>query len=419
MDDQIVTGQRLPLYALFSANAVSMVGNVMTMLAVPWFVLQTTGSASQTGVAAFFTALPLVIAGIFGGAVVDRLGFKRMSVVSDIASGATVACIPLLHLTVGIQFWQLLALVFLGALLDTPGVTARRSMLPDLAEQAGMRLERANAITSSIQRFATLVGPPAAGLLIAVMGASNILWLNAGTFLISAALVKLFIPDVKREADEGESGVGYFRDLLDTFHYIRSDRLIFSLIIAVGVTNFLEALTVVVWPVLAERVYGGSAFALGLILAGTGAGALMSAIAFGAIGHRLPRRATFIGGFVTAAIPFGFIALFPLLPILVGLRVIQGFGAGPLNPILDTVFQERVPAGMRGRMFGLIVSIAWIAIPLGSLASGYLIEFAGLRTTIVSIAIAYLTATLSMILIPALREMERAESAITVSEPVA
>ncbi|MBA2452694.1 MAG: MFS transporter, partial [Chloroflexia bacterium] len=205
---------------------------------------------------------------------------------------------------------------------DTPGVTARRSMLPDLAEQAGMRLERANATTSSIQRFATLVGPLAAGLLIAVMGASNVLWLNAGTFLISAMLVTVLIPSVERAPGSEESGAGYFNDLLAAFHYIRSDRLIFSLIIAVGVTNFLEALTVVVWPVLAERVYGGSAFALGLILAGTGAGALMSAIAFGAIGHRLPRRATFIGGFVTAAIPFGFIALFPLLPILVGLRVI-------------------------------------------------------------------------------------------------
>lgn len=414
-----VTSNRLPLHALFAANAVSMVGNVMTMLAVPWFVLQTTGSASQTGVAAFFTALPLVIAGIFGGAVVDRLGFKRMSVASDIASGATIACIPLLHLTVGIQFWQLLALVFLGALLDTPGVTARRSMLPDLAEQAGMRLERANAIASSIQRLSTLVGPPAAGLLIVVMGASNVLWLNAGTFLISAILVTLFIPYVQREADESESSGGYFRDLLDTFHYIRSDRLMFSLVVAVGVTNFLEALTVVVWPVLAERVYGGSAFALGLILAGTGAGALMSAIAFGAIGHRLPRRATFIGGFITAAVPLGFIALFPLLPILVGLRIIQGIGAGPLNPILDTVFQERVPANMRGRVFGLIVSIAWIAIPIGSLISGYLIEFVGLRTAIISIAAAYLTATLSMMLIPALRDMERAEPAKAVSEPAA
>jgi MFS family permease len=251
------------------------------------------------------------------------------------------------------------------------------------------------------------------------MGASNILWLNAGTFLISAALVKLFIPDVKREADEGESGAGYFRDLLDTFHYIRSDRLIFSLIVAVAVTNFLDALSVVVWPVLAERVYGGSAFALGLIYAGTGAGALVSGIAFGAIGHRLPRRATFIGGFVTAAIPYGFIALFPILPVLVGLRVCVGLGAGPLNPILDTVFQERVPAAMRGRVFGLIVSIAWIAIPIGSLFSGYLIELAGLRTAIVAVAVAYLAATLGMFLIPALRQMERAEPVTSVSEPVA
>lgn len=410
---------RLPLYALFAANAVSVVGNVMTMVAVPWFVLQTTGSAGKTGLAAFFTALPLVIAGIFGGAIVDRLGFKRMSIVSDIASGVTVACIPLLHLTIGIQLWQLLALVFLGALLDTPGVTARRSMLPDLADQAGIGLERANAVTSSIQRFAILLGPPVAGLLITVLGASNILWLDAVTFFVSAAIVSALIPRVERDPDEAEPTAGYFKDLHAAFLYIRSDRLIFSLICAVGVTNFLEALTVVVWPVLAERVYGGSPLALGLMLAGTGAGALASAVAFGAIGHRLPRRPTFIGGFVTAAVPLGFIALFPLLPILVGLRVIEGLGAGPLNPILDTVFQERVPARMRGRVFGLLVSIAWIAIPLGSLISGYLIEFAGLRAAIVAVAVAYLSATLGMLLIPALRQMERVEPTQAESEPAA
>ncbi len=409
---------RLPLFALFAANSVSMIGNVMSMVAVPWFVLQTTGSASKTGLAAFATALPLVIAGIFGGAIVDRLGFKRMSMVSDLASGAMVALIPLIHLTVGIQLWQLLTLVFLGALLDTPGVTARRALLPDLAEQAGMRLERANGIHGSIGRFAFLLGPPLAGLLIVALGASNVLWLNAGTFLISAALVGSLIPQVRHVVDDGDAE-GYFQDLRAGFQYIRSDRLISSLICAVAVTNFLDALSVVVWPVLADRYYGGSSLALGLMLAGLGVGAVVSGIAFGAIGHRLPRRATFLTGFVVAALPMLFIALFPPLWAVIGLRIAQGIGAGPLNPILDTVFQERVPARMRGRVLGLVTSIAWIAMPLGSLLSGYLIEWASMQVAIIAIAAAYIATTLGMVLIPALHQMDRAEPLPVASERVA
>ncbi len=108
------------LYALFTANAISLTGNVFSNIAIPWFVLQTTGSATQTGITGFFTILPVVIAGFFGGTIIDRLGYKRTSIIADIASGVTTALIPLLHFTIGMQFWQLMVLVFFGALLDMP-----------------------------------------------------------------------------------------------------------------------------------------------------------------------------------------------------------------------------------------------------------------------------------------------------------
>src|SRR5512138_531051 len=113
----------LPLYSLFTANAISLVGNVFTTIAIPWFVLQTTGSATQTGITGFFTILPVVLAGFLGGALIDRLGYKRTSIISDLASGITTALIPLLFFTIGLEFWQLMIIVFLGALLDTPGNT--------------------------------------------------------------------------------------------------------------------------------------------------------------------------------------------------------------------------------------------------------------------------------------------------------
>src|SRR5215203_3539923 len=114
----------LPILSLFTANAISLVGNVLSAIAIPWFVLQTTGSATQTGITGFFTILPVVLAGFLGGTLIDRLGYKRTSIISDLASGVTTALIPILYFTIGLEFWQLLILVFLGALLDTPGGTA-------------------------------------------------------------------------------------------------------------------------------------------------------------------------------------------------------------------------------------------------------------------------------------------------------
>jgi MFS family permease len=141
---------RKPILAVFLSDAISLSGNAIAAVAIPWFVLDLTGSPALTGVTAFFTVLPTVIALFLGGTIVDRLGFRTTSVIADLASGAAVAAIPVLHLTVGIEFWQLVVLVFLGALLDAPGMTARESLVPDLAELAGMRLERATGIVQGI-----------------------------------------------------------------------------------------------------------------------------------------------------------------------------------------------------------------------------------------------------------------------------
>src|SRR5919106_5545348 len=182
-----------PIISLFVANAISLVGNVFSMIAIPWFVLQTTGSATQTGITGFFTILPVVLAGFFGGTLVDRWGYKRTSIIADIASGVTTALIPLLYFTIGLEFWQLMALVFLGALLDAPGSTARSALVPELAEMAQMPIERATSLVHMIERGARLIGAPLSGLLIALIGTENVLWLDAASFFISAGIIAVTI----------------------------------------------------------------------------------------------------------------------------------------------------------------------------------------------------------------------------------
>src|SRR5688572_31002634 len=231
----------IPLYSLFIANAISLVGNVFSLIAIPWFVLQTTGSATQTGITGFFTILPVVLAGFFGGTLIDRLGYKRTSIIADYASGITTALIPLLYATIGLEFWQLLVLVFLGALLDAPGSTARSALLPELAEQAGMPIERATSLIHVIERGARLVGAPLAGLLIGLMGTANVLWLNAASFVVSAAIIGLMIPTITPATEETKSGK-YFEELKDGLRFIARDKLILSIVVMVMLTNFLDAI---------------------------------------------------------------------------------------------------------------------------------------------------------------------------------
>jgi MFS family permease len=399
---------RLPLVALLTANAISGVGNVLTALAIPWFVLQTTGSPTQAGVAGFFAIAPVVIASFFGGALVDRLGFKASSIVADVASGVTVALIPALFARGWLPFWLLLVLVFFGALLDAPGQTARSSLVPDLAERGGLGLERVTAAVQIVSRSTRLVGAPLAGVLIAAFGAGAALTIDAATFAVSAGLVAVAVPAIGTTAESGRAG--YLAEMREGLRFIQADRLVRALLLVLVVTNVLDAMwSAVVGPVFAERVYG-SAVALGLIFGVSGGGAVAGALVYGAVGHRWPRRPLFIGGFVVAATRFALLALLPILPVTLAIQAITGAGAGPLNPMLDTMMYERIPAQLRGRVIGAAVAIAFIGMPLGALIAGPLIGWAGLRGALLLMGGAYLAATLSMVATPAIRRMERPPS---------
>ena len=397
-----------PILSLFTANAISLVGNVLSAIAIPWFVLQTTGSATQTGITGFFTVLPVVLAGIFGGTLVDRLGYKRTSIIADIASGVTTALIPLLYFTIGLEFWQLMVLVFLGALLDAPGSTARSALVPELAAMAQMPIERATSLIQIIERSSRLIGAPLGGLLIALVGTENVLWLDAASFFISAAIIAVTIKVHQSvQHEEKRPNGNYFDELRDGLRFIYNDKLMLAIVVMVMATNFLDAVfSGVVQPVFVKQVYG-RALDLGLLIGANGAGAVIGALIFSVIGPRLPRHAVFVVGFVLTSLKFFLYATYPPLWVALVFVVIFSMGAGPLNPIIGAVEYERVPKTMRGRVGGAVSAGAWSAMPLGMLIGGVITEQFGVHSMLLGLGIIYFVTTLSMAFIPAMKEMNR------------
>ena len=371
--------RRAPLYALYAAETISLAGNAVSQIAIPWYVLTTTGSATLTALVVFFNFLPIVLAAFFGGVVVDRLGFRAASIVADLASSAAVAAIPLLAATVGIEIWQLMALVFLGALLDAPGATARAALFPDVVELADVRMERASGIRAGIQQGSQLVGAPLGGVLVAGLGATAALWIDAASFLVSAGLVLLLVPRAHREAS-GEAKGRFFAELADGLRFIWHQPLVRAIVAMVVITNLIEAPLSVVLAVFARDEYG-SAADFGLLLGVLGGAALAGALGYSAIGHRLPRRRTFLVCF--SGVPIGYLVLAaqPSLPVALVALALSGLAAGPINPLLFTVQTEIVPADLRGRVFGAIRAGAWASIPLGILLGGLAVAAIGAPAT--------------------------------------
>ena len=396
---------RTPLAALLLANAVSLVGTVLTSIAVPWFVLQTTGSATQTGVTAFFTALPTVLSSFFGGTLVDRLGFRRMSIVADLTSGAAVAAIPLLYHTIGLAFWQLLALVFLRGLCNAPGDTARGALVPDVTDLARLPLERVTTVFEGIQRGSVLLGAPLAGVLIGLLAPSTVLWGDAASFLVSAALVATLVPALAAPPAE-QTPRRYVAQVAEGLRYIRGDRLVRAIVATVLVTNLLDAaLGSVVIPVYVKRTFG-SALALGVISAAFGAGAVVGTALFLAWGHRLPKRATLAVAFTLVGLRAWVLAPSPPLRLILVAMMALGVAVAPVNPLLLTATYRRIPPELRARVLGALTAGVFAGIPLGGLLGGYLIAVIGLRPTLLLIGACYILTTLSLLVNPAIREMD-------------
>jgi MFS family permease len=401
--------RRVPILALLAANAVSETGNVLAFVAIPWFVLQTTESAVRTGLTGAVFLLAAVVAGVFGGPVVDRLGFKRASIVADLAGAVTVALVPLLYHTVGLLFWQLLVLVFLGGFLDAPGHTARQSLVPDLAGRAGMGIERANSVFQGIQFASLLLGPPLAGLLISLFAPGNVLWIDAATFVVSATLVAALVPTPALRSGVPRAG-RYLAELAEGLAFIRRDRLVVWMFgIGVVANSLAVPLFAVVLPFFAKEAYG-SAVDLGLMLGGFGSGALAGTVLYGIFGGRLPRRATLVSAISLLGVPFWVLVATPPLGVAIGALFMAGLALGPPNPLTYSVLQERTPPWMLGRVLGAGVSLSMVGAPAGMVLCGYALEILGLRPTLVGISACYLAVGLLALLSPALHELDKARS---------
>ena len=400
------------LTALLAAHAISQTGNVVTAFAIPFYVLGLGGSGVEVGLAAFFATAPVVIGGPLGGVVVDRVGHRRAAIVADLVSGAAVLAMPVLALTVGLPFWALLALVFAAGLLDTPGQTARRVMLPAMTERAGVRIERSVGLLDGMDRFARLVGASVAGLLVALVGPVATLFVNAATFGVSALLTWAFVtppPGVPAETDgTGDAPAPYWSDLAAGFRFVVSDPLMRLIVGLVLVTNLLDAARASsMVPLYANDRLGGAA-ALGLLVAVMGGSALIGNVVFGFVAHRVARRVTFAVCFALAGGPSN--AAFALgapLPVLVATVALAGLAAGSLNPILGAVEFERVPEKMRGRVFGLINAGAWSGVPLGALLGGIAVDTVGFTLAFGITAVVYTLVTLSPLTGGTWRQMER------------
>ena len=270
------------LAALLGAEVISSLGTQMTWLALPWFVLRTTGSPQRMTWVLIAEIVPIALLGFWGGAIAARIGTRRTMLICDLARVPLLGAIPLLQSLGLLPFPVLLALVAASGVFIAPYMGVQRAVVPELVGEEHGDVATATALFQAANRLTILVGPPLAGVLIAVIGASNVLYVDAASYLVSFLLLLVFVHPPEVPAQEDERGV------LAGVRFLFSDRLLRVWMPALTLLDVCWTLFFASLPVLVVTKYGADPHILGWLFGALGGGALVGRA--GRAPDRPPRR---------------------------------------------------------------------------------------------------------------------------------
>ena len=374
--------------ALLASQVVSALGSQMTFLALPWFVLATTGSPTKMSIVLAVELAPVAILGIPSGAVIARWGARRSMLVSDLARAPLIASIPLLHELGWLSFPMLLVLVSFVGVFMAPYFASQALILPELVGHDERVVAQATALVEGARRATSLLGPAAAGLLIATFSAPVVLYADAATFLLSFALLLVFVPHRPPlpQTDEGKG-------LLAGIRFVLRDRMLRVLCFTSLLANGFGQMLVAGLTVLAYEEYSSSRVA-GVFFAAFGAGAVLgSLVAVRLVGRYDPLR---LGAtaFVALTLPVFALAIELPVPAIVVALALSSFFGPLVNAPLIGVITMRTPEAVRAKVMTAVITLAVLAGPAGMLIAGPFLESWGARPIFLLVAVGQLLAVI-------------------------
>ncbi|WDZ83009.1 MFS transporter [Micromonospora cathayae] len=377
---------RARLATLVTADIISTLGSRVSIVAIPWLVLETTGSPALMGLVAAAETIPYLLSSALAAPLADRVGLRRTSVVADAASAAgmvAVAVAPWLGLA------ALVVLVAVVGGLRGIGDRVKHVMMRPAAEAAGVRLIRLTSVYEGLNRVVTLLGASLGGLLIFWFGTTTALLIDAATFAVCALLIGLLVVlPAPAGGDAAPAREGYWAALRGGFRYVRDDRLLRSMLLVVFALNMVANASIAVFVPLWVAEVLDSPAGLGLVLGAFGAGALLGSVIFTWLGPRLPPFATFVAGAALCGTPrLLAMAATDDLVLVTSVTFVSAIGVAAINPLLGVTLYERVPPVLQTRVIGLAGAIGFAGLPAGALLAGWGVTAFGLTPALVASAV--------------------------------
>lgn len=371
-----------PFMRLWTGSTVSAFGDSLTWVAMVWLVYARSGSPREVSLLVVVATAPVIVGGLLMGTALDRFERRRFLALVNAVLGAAVLSVPLAVAMGGVTLPHLFVVAGLYGFLKMANWAGVPSMVPTLVSDP-QDLATANALESVSFGVADIAGPAAAGVLIAMVGATSVLGIDAATYAVFLIALLSLPRQTVPARDPGERGLG----LRPALRFLRNDRAVFATTVMYMSANVGEGMMIVLIPVYARVVLGGGSGTYGLMLSTFAIATTVGAALVGMITWRRPLGRSIACSQALCGLGYLPLLALPGLVPAMGTLALAGALGSPLTIWAQTLRMQRIPDEMRGRVFALLRTLMQSTPPLGGALAGLLIPVVGLRWTLALVVV--------------------------------
>ena len=409
MTTQLNSKRRLAPYILVElSNITSVAASAMVFIALPWLALELTGSAASAGALVALTSIPGIFFGPILGTLIDRIGRRLSGYIAEGLSAITILMIPIANAFIEITIVLLVLLALSRAMVNPAGGTARKSIIPDVAGPAGLSLERANSIHEAVFATGFAIGPAVGALFIGLIGPYDVFIVVA--IFSAASAVSMFFVRTSEARGDGVSETGSL--LKDTLYGAKTILKTPAVLLGMGFVMTLAMIYLPTEMVVLPAHFNAldNAEGLGFLISTMAGASVAGALLFEKLQRRFKYSTILKFGFIGLGSSMLLMSLIPPFWILLILGAVLGFSWGPLMPMLNTVIQRVIPENMRGRVFGIEMTI-WGAGPtLTAVAVGLAVDAVGVQPVYLILALLVLGLSVAITFNKANRQLDAARN---------
>lgn len=356
---------------LWIGSTISLLGDQFYLVALPWLVLQVTGSGLALGTILMVAATPRAVFMLIGGAASDRFSPRRVLISTTSGRSLLVAAIAALIYLHRISLWHLYALAFAFGFADAFSLPAAQALLPSVVSDN--QLPAANALMSGSAQASTIAGPAPAGIAAKHWGTASTFLVDAVSFLfVIAALVRL--PENPVAIPRKQQTKGIWHDIVEGLHYVTSDAPIRSLMLLVAALNFGAAGPLVVGLATMAKQRFASAASFGTMLSSLAAGALIGTLLPAVVKHQQRRGPILLVFCAGVGVGMAVIGVLHRVVLIAPILAAMGLGSGFVNVNLQAWLQTRVERAMLGRVLSVLMFAGVGLIPFSYALAGALAQ---------------------------------------------